>query len=108
MKYPVSIIIPVYQNYEIFYNFFEINRKYFEGCEVIVMNDYPEKNINKPVKKIYNEAIVVNNKKNLGFEKISHARSNKNSSKGRCSRNGCDQGRKIRLAMPDRSCPTIC
>jgi len=67
MKYPVSIIIPVYQNYEIFYNFFEINRKYFEGCEVIVMNDYPEKNINKPVKKIYNEAIVVNNKKNLGF-----------------------------------------
>jgi len=66
-KYPVSIIIPVYKNYEMFYRYLEINKKYFEGCEVIVMNDYPQENITKRIKKIYPEAVVINNKKNLGF-----------------------------------------
>ncbi|MEK7597847.1 MAG: glycosyltransferase [Patescibacteria group bacterium] len=65
--YSVSIIIPVYKNYEMFFKYLEINKKYFAGCEVIVMNDYPQKNITKKVKKIYPEAIIVNNKKNLGF-----------------------------------------
>src|SRR3972149_292282 len=67
MKYPISIIIPVYKNYEMFYQYVEINKKYFEGCEVIVMNDYPLENISKPVQKIYPESIVINNEKNLGF-----------------------------------------
>jgi GT2 family glycosyltransferase len=31
------------------------------------MNDYPGENITKPIKKIYSHAIVINNKKNLGF-----------------------------------------
>lgn len=66
-KYPISIIIPVYKNYEMFYRYLEINKKSFVGCEVIIMNDYPLENISKPVKKIYSEAVVVNNKKNLGF-----------------------------------------
>lgn len=66
-KSPISIIIPVYKNYEMFFKFFEINKKYFENCEVIVMNDYPQENITKPVKKIFADAIVINNKKNLGF-----------------------------------------
>ncbi len=66
-KYPISIVIPVYKNYRMFYGYLEINKKYFEGCEVIVMNDYPLENITKPVKKIYPEAVVVNNKKNQGF-----------------------------------------
>jgi hypothetical protein len=66
-KFPISIIIPVYKNYEMFFKYFEINKKYFEGCEVIVMNDYPHENITKQVKGIYPEAIVINNKKNLGF-----------------------------------------
>lgn len=66
-KHPISIIIPVYKNYELFYQYFEINKKYFEGCEVIVMNDYPQENITKKVKKFYPEAIVVDNKKNMGF-----------------------------------------
>jgi len=64
---PISIIIPVYKNYEMFFRYFEVNKKYFEGCEVIVMNDYPLENISKPVKDIYPEAIVINNSKNLGF-----------------------------------------
>ena len=67
MTYPISIIIPVYKNYEMFYWYLEINKKYFDGCEVIIMNDYPLENITKQVKKIYPESIVVNNKKNLGF-----------------------------------------
>ncbi|EKE14461.1 MAG: glycosyl transferase family protein [uncultured bacterium] len=65
--YPISIIIPVYKNYEMFYKYLEINKKYFEGCEVIIMNDYPQENITKQVKKIYSNAIVVDNNKNLGF-----------------------------------------
>ena len=67
MTYPISIIIPVYKNYEMFFKYLEINKKYFEGCEVIVMNDYPEENIVTPVQQIFPDAIVVNNKQNLGF-----------------------------------------
>lgn len=67
MKYPISIIIPVYKNYEMFFEYLEINKKYFEGCEVIIMNDYPLENITEQVKKIYSDAIVVNNRKNFGF-----------------------------------------
>src|SRR3989339_997966 len=65
--YPITIVIPVYKNYEMFFKFLEINKKYFIGCEIIIMNDYPEKNITNSVKKIYSEAIVINNKQNLGF-----------------------------------------
>jgi GT2 family glycosyltransferase len=72
-KHPISIIIPVYKNYEMFYKYLEINKKYFTGCEVIVMNDYPLKNITKPIKKIYPESIIINNKKNLGFaDSVNH------------------------------------
>lgn len=67
MKYPISIIIPVYKNYEMFYKYLVINKEYFDGCEVIIMNDYHLENISKTVKQIYLEAIVINNKKNLGF-----------------------------------------
>lgn len=50
-----------------FYRYLEINKKYFDGCEIIVMNDYSFENITKQVLAIFSEAIVVNNKKNLGF-----------------------------------------
>lgn len=66
-KYPISIIIPVYKNYQMFYQFLNINKKFFEGCEIIVANDYPLENITKEVKKIYEKIKVFNNKKNLGF-----------------------------------------
>jgi len=66
-KHPISVIIPVYKNYDLFLKYFEINIKYFTGCEVIVMNDYPLENISQKVKKILRTAIVINNKKNLGF-----------------------------------------
>ncbi len=50
-----------------FYQYLRINKKYFDGCEVIALNDYPQENITKQVKKIYPESIVINNKKNFGF-----------------------------------------
>lgn len=67
MNYPISIIIPVYKNYEMFFQYLEVNKKYFDGCEVIIMNDYPQENISEQVKKIYPKAIVINNEVNLGF-----------------------------------------
>ena len=66
-SYPISIVIPVYKNYTMFYKYLRANKKYFDGCEVIVVNDYPKENITRPVKKIYPESRVFNNKKNLGF-----------------------------------------
>ena len=66
-KYPISIIIPVYKNYQMFYSYLQINKKYFEGCEVIIMNDFPGENITSTVEAIYKDAIVFNNEKNLGF-----------------------------------------
>jgi len=50
-----------------FFKYLELNKKYFNECEVIIMNDYPLENITEQVKKIYPEAIVINNKINLGF-----------------------------------------
>jgi len=66
-KQPITIIIPVYKNYEMFFRYLEVNKKFFAGCEVIVMNDYPDQNITNEVNKIYPEACIVNNKVNLGF-----------------------------------------
>jgi GT2 family glycosyltransferase len=66
-KYSTSIVIPVFKNYQMFYKNLENNKKYFYGCEVIVMNDYPKEKITSFVKKILPTAKVFNNKKNLGF-----------------------------------------
>lgn len=66
-KYPISIVIPVYKNTEMFFKYLKVNKKYFEGCEVIIANDYPLENITPQVKKIFPEATVINNSVNLGF-----------------------------------------
>lgn len=66
-RYPISVIIPVYKNYAMFYKYLNKNKEYLEGCEVIIMNDYPGENITRPVHRIYDKAVLVNNRKNLGF-----------------------------------------
>ena len=66
-EYPISVVIPAYKNTEMFYKYLKINKKYLEGCEVIISNDYPLENITSQVKKILPEAIVINNAVNLGF-----------------------------------------
>lgn len=67
MKNPISIIIPVYKNYELFFQYLQLNKKYFDGCEVIILNDFPLEKIATQVKKIYPEAIVIDNTVNKGF-----------------------------------------
>jgi len=66
-QYPISIVIPVYKNTEMFFKYLKENKKYFEGCEVIITNDYPLENITSQVKKVFPGAIVINNIANLGF-----------------------------------------
>ena len=66
-KYPISIVIPVYKNTEMFFKYLKVNKKYFEGCEVIITNDNPLENITSQVKKVFPGAIVINNTVNLGF-----------------------------------------
>lgn len=68
-SYLISIIIPVYKNYPMFYQNLEKNKKFFNHCELIIVNDYPKKNITQEIKKIFPQAIVINNQNNLGFSK---------------------------------------
>lgn len=63
----ISIIIPVYKNYQMFFKNLEKNKKCFSGCEIIVINDYPQEKIAKKVKEIIPNSVAVDNKKNLGF-----------------------------------------
>jgi GT2 family glycosyltransferase len=41
----LSIIIPVYKNKEQFLTFLKHNLQFLEGCEVIIVNDYPEESL---------------------------------------------------------------
>ncbi len=66
-KYPISVIIPVFKNYDMFFRSLKLNKKHLEGCQVIIMNDYPQENITQKIKEIFPTARVYNNKKNLGF-----------------------------------------
>jgi len=63
----LSVVVPVYKNYEMFFSYLLKNSRYLENCELIVMNDYPQENITEKVKSIVRNARVFNNKKNLGF-----------------------------------------
>jgi GT2 family glycosyltransferase len=63
----ISVIIPVYKNYQEFFKNLDNNKKFLTDCQVIVVNDYPHEKIADQVKKIIASAIVIDNKKNLGF-----------------------------------------
>lgn len=63
----ISIIIPVYKNKEEFLKNLDQNKRFFSGCEVIVVNDDPQSNIKKEVEKIYPKIVYIQNSKNLGF-----------------------------------------
>jgi GT2 family glycosyltransferase len=66
-KTKISVIIPVYKNYQEFFNNLDNNKKFLDDCQVIVVNDYPKVKITNQVKKIYPKAVVIDNDKNLGF-----------------------------------------
>lgn len=63
----ISVIIPVYKNKKEFLKNLEKNKKFFLDYELIIVNDDPQTNISEEIRKIYPQAIVIQNKKNLGF-----------------------------------------
>jgi GT2 family glycosyltransferase len=66
-KTKISVIIPVYKNYQEFFNNLYNNKKFLDDCQVIVVNDYPQEKIMNRVKEIFPSALVIENKKNFGF-----------------------------------------
>lgn len=61
----LSVIIPAYKNTEELVQNLKVNLPYLEGCEVIVVNDDPEKSIRDRLQNF--NVTLVENKKNLGF-----------------------------------------
>ncbi len=68
-NWPVSIVIPIYKNTEIFLNNLKNNKKFFTGCELIIVNDDPATNIDSKINKIFPQSKIINNPKNFGFSK---------------------------------------
>ncbi|QQG44552.1 MAG: glycosyltransferase [Candidatus Roizmanbacteria bacterium] len=62
----ISVIIPTYKNKEQLIKNLRHNLTYLEGCEVIIVNDYPQENLNKDLRE-FKEIILIQNAKNLGF-----------------------------------------
>jgi GT2 family glycosyltransferase len=64
----ISVIIPVYKNTKIFLTNLKKNIKFLKECQIIIVNDDPERSIKSEIKKIKAKNIIlVENKKNLGF-----------------------------------------
>jgi len=63
----ISVIIPIYKNTALFLKNLQHNLLFVKNAEIIVVNDDPETNLNESLKKIYPQATLINNPKNLGF-----------------------------------------
>lgn len=66
----ITVVIPVYKNKELFLANLKSNLKYFTGCEIIIINDYPSEGLKKDLKPILaskNNAYLIENNENLGF-----------------------------------------
>lgn len=63
----ISVVIPHYKGKEKLYANLRHNLNYLKGCEVIVVNDYPDVPLSKEMNDIFPEVAVIENEKNLGF-----------------------------------------
>lgn len=63
----ISVVIPHYKGKEKLYKNLTTNLAFLKGCEVIVVNDYPEVRLTDEMKSLFPGVIVVENDKNLGF-----------------------------------------
>jgi len=64
----ISVIIPVYKNNQVFLNNLKKNLKFFDDCEILIVNDDPEKSIKKQIIAFKNKNIfLIENKNNIGF-----------------------------------------
>jgi len=63
----ISVVIPQYKGKEKLYTNLTHNLPFLTGCEIIVVNDYPEVPLAEEMKTLFPRVIVVENEKNLGF-----------------------------------------
>lgn len=63
----ISVVIPHYKGKEKLYTNLKLNLPFLKGCEVIVVNDYPEVPLTSEMDKLFPEVKVIENEKNLGF-----------------------------------------
>ena len=61
----ISVVIPTYRKNEQFIRNLRQNMKYFDRCEVVIVNDYPLKSIKKDLSSF--KIKLIENKENLGF-----------------------------------------
>lgn len=61
----ISIVIPVYKKTELFLKNLKHNLSFMNACEIIVVNDDPQKSIKEHLVNL--PIILIENKKNLGF-----------------------------------------
>lgn len=72
----ISVIIPVYKNKDLLKKSFENNYKHLKGCEIIIVNDFPEESIDDLFEK-YPDVTLVINEKNEGFARSVNRGANK-------------------------------
>jgi len=63
----ISVVIPHYKGKEKLYTNLKHNLPFLKGCEIIVVNDYPEVPLSKEMGELFPEVTVIENEKNLGF-----------------------------------------
>jgi GT2 family glycosyltransferase len=62
----ISVVIPIYKNKELFLRNLNHNLPFLKNCQIIIVNDDPEKSWQNELKKI-SDVILIENAKNLGF-----------------------------------------
>ena len=62
----VSVVIPAYKNTEELVKNIEHNQPFLKDCEIIIVNDFPEKSISEDLKK-FNNITLYENDVNMGF-----------------------------------------
>lgn len=75
----ISVVIPHYKGKEKLYKNLETNLPFLKGCEVIVVNDFPDVPLTEEMAHLFPSVTVITNEKNLGFAGavsvgISHAK----------------------------------
>ena len=67
----ISVIIPTFKNEEELIKNLKHNLPFLRGCEVIVVNDNPNRSIKKSLE-VFPQIVLIENQKNLGFTGAVH------------------------------------
>ncbi len=62
----ISVVIPVYRNTDQFLKNFSHNLPYLKDMQIIVVNDYPQENLQEKLSH-FKEVMILQSEKNLGF-----------------------------------------